>query len=150
MSKIITIVGRGFGRRCSHHCVKPTGMGQNCQKWAQPAAELDLSSNLVYINLLLITKQNLDPHRIPWMVGLGKLLLLGLAKCPQLNKSNHPSTRDGGQHDLSAIWARPHLPSPNFWHTSAPFGQGHICHLLNFLVCHHSAAVGHRRTPQAR
>ena len=104
MSKIITIVGRGFGRRCSHHCVKPTGMGQNCQKWAQPAAELDLSSNLVYINLLLITKQNLDPHRIPWMVGLGKLLLLGLAKCPQLNKSNHPSTRDGGQqHDLPGV-----------------------------------------------
>jgi hypothetical protein len=50
-----------------------------------------------------ITKQNLDPHRIPWMVGLGNLLLLGLAKCPQLNKSNHPSTRDGGQHDLPGV-----------------------------------------------
>ena len=100
MSKIITIVGRGFGRRCSHHCVKPTSMGQNCQNWAQP--EENWISHPIWFKFT-ITKQNLDPHRIPWMVGLGNLLLLGLAKCPQLNKSNHPSTRDGGQHDLPGV-----------------------------------------------
>ena len=39
------------------------------------------------------------PGWLDWEI----VLFLGLAKCPQLNKSNHPSTRDGGQHDLPRV-----------------------------------------------